>query len=55
MDVANVENAGAFFHKKVFKRKPAQLPLNPALLAFNRGRQKGLVSLWQCAASLPRP
>jgi hypothetical protein len=43
MDVVNVENAGAFFHKRKYpkKRRPG-CRLFPALLAFTRGCQKGL-------------
>ncbi len=36
-------------------RPPARCRLLPVLLAFAEGCQKGLLSLWQRAASLPRP
>jgi hypothetical protein len=41
--------------KKVSKEKAARLPLNPALLGFVGGRQRGLLPSCRRAASLPRP
>jgi hypothetical protein len=54
MDVANVENAGAFFHKRKYpkkKRPYAACFLRSSILPGIAGRD--LLSLRQCAASLP--
>jgi hypothetical protein len=57
MDVVNVENAGAFFHKRKYPKlgRPG-CRLLPAFRRFCQGLPKGTsVSLWQSAASLSRP
>jgi len=52
MDVANVENAGAFFHKRKYpkKRRPG-CRLFLVFLVFDGGCRKGLLSLRKRAAS----
>jgi hypothetical protein len=55
-DVVNVENAGAFFRKRKYPklRRPYAACFLRSVV-FVGGCQKGLLSLWQRAASLPHP